>query len=138
MGDSVSAFSFDGSTGSLRPLETLSTIPKTFTGHNDDAEIEIDASGKFLYASNRGHDSIAMFAIDSDNGRLTFKEYVPTKGQSPRNFVIAPGGKFLLAENEKSDNVVLFRIDQQTGKLTPTGKEWEIDQPVCIRFVPLD
>ena len=138
MGDSVSAFSFDGSTGSLRPLETLSTIPKTFTGHNDDAEIEIDASGKFLYASNRGHDSIAMFAIDSDNGRLTFKEYVPTKGQSPRNFVIAPGGKFLLAENEKSDNVVLFRIDQQTGQLTPTGKVLEVVEPVCVKFVAVE
>lgn len=138
MGDSVAAFTFDSAAGTLQPLQTISTIPKNFTGHNDDAEIEIHPSGKFLYASNRGHDSIAVFSIDSNSGRLAFEEYVPAKGQSPRNFVIAPGGKFLFAENEKSDNVVLFGIDQQTGKLTPTGKEWEIDQPVCIRFVPVD
>jgi 6-phosphogluconolactonase len=138
MGDSVTAFSFDGAAGTLQPLQTVSTVPKTFAGHNDDAEIEIHPSGKFLYASNRGHDSIAVFAIDSNTGKLTLVKYVPTKGKSPRNFVVAPGGKFLFAENEKSDNIVAFRIDQKTGDLTPTGKEWEIDQPVCIRFVPAD
>jgi 6-phosphogluconolactonase len=138
MGDSVSVFSFDAAAGTLQPLQTVSTIPKTFSGRNDDAEIEIDPSGKFLYASNRGHDSIAIFSIDSSTGMLTLVKYVPTKGQSPRNFVIAPGGNFLFAENEKSDTVVEFRMDHKTGDLAPTGKEWDIDQPVCIRFVPVD
>ena len=124
--------------GGLRTLQTISTIPKEFAGQNDDAEIQIHTSGKFLYASNRGHDSVAVFAIDPDKGTLTLIEYVPTKGQSPRNFEIDPTGRLLFAANEKSDNVVIFRIDAQTGRLTPTGKVLDISQPVCVKFVPIE
>ena len=138
MGSTVSAFSYDGAVGVLHPLQTISTFPKDFPGHNDDAEIEIHPSGKFLYASNRGHDSVAVFAIDQDKGTLTLIEYAPTKGQTPRSFEISPGGSLLFAANEKSDNIVVFHIDSKTGRLTPTGKVLEVAEPVCVKFVPLD
>lgn len=138
MGDTVAVFSFDAAAGVLHPLQTISTIPKGFAGQNDDAEIVIHPSGKFLYASNRGHDSIAIFSIDPEKGTLTLVEYVPTKGQSPRNFEIDPTGRFLFAANEKSNNIVVFRIDPQTGRLAATGKVLDISQPVCVRFVPIE
>jgi 6-phosphogluconolactonase len=137
MGSSVSALSFDGTAGVLRPLQTISTLPKGFVKPNDDAEIEVHPSGKFLYASNRGHDSIAVFAIDA-KGTLTLIENVPTKGQTPRSFEIDPTGKLLLAENEKSDNIVVFRIDGKTGRLTPTSKVLEVVEPVCVKFVVVE
>jgi 6-phosphogluconolactonase len=138
MGSMVSAFSYDGAGGILHPLQSISSLPIGFAGQNDAAEIEVHPSGKFLYASNRGHDSIAVFAIDQKQGTLTLIDQVPTKGASPRNFAIDPTGKLILAENEKSDNIVVFRIDPQTGRLTPTGKVLEISQPVCVKFVPVD
>ncbi len=138
MGSTVSAFSFDAAGGVLRPLQTISTLPEGFTAHNDAAEIQIHPSGKFLYASNRGHDSIAVFTIDENKGALTLVEYAPTKGQSPRNFEIDPTGKLLFAANEKSGDIVVFRIDQQTGHLTATGKVLDIAQPVCVKFVPIE
>ncbi len=137
MGSSVSVFGYDTS-GVLRPLQTISTIPKDFTALDESAEIAVHPSGKFLYASNRGHDSLAVFAIDPSKGTLTLVEYAPTKGQSPRNFAIDPSGTLIFAENEKSNNIVLFRINQQTGSLTPTGKVLKISQPVCVKFVPIE
>ena len=138
MQSSVSAFRYDSTTGELQPIQKVSTLPKDFSGENTGAEIQIAPSGKFLYASNRGHDSIAVFAIDKNQGKLTPVEYVSTKGASPRNFEIAPGGSLLFAANEKSDNIVLFRISAQTGRLTPTGKALEIAQPVCVKFVAVE
>jgi 6-phosphogluconolactonase len=137
MGSTVSVFDYDATGGVLHPLQTISTIPKGFAGLNEDAEIEVHPSGKFLYASNRGHDSIAVFAIDPNKGTLTLIEYVPTKGQSPRHFQIDPTGSLLFAENEKSDNIVIFRIDQRSGRLTATGKVLDVSQPVCVKFVPV-
>jgi 6-phosphogluconolactonase len=138
MGSSVSVFAYDAAAGILHRQQTTSTIPKGFAKLNEDAEIEVHPSGKFLYASNRGHDSIAVFAIDPSKGTLTLIEYVPTKGQSPRHFAIDPTGTLIFAENEKSDDIVLFRIDPQTGRLTPTGKVLDVGQPVCVKFVPVD
>lgn len=138
MGSTVAAFSFDAAGGVLRPLQTISILPKSFSGHNDAAEIEVHPSGKFLYASNRGHDSIAVFAIDPNKGTLTSVEYAPTKGQNPRNFAIDPTGTLLFAANEKADNIVVFRINAQTGRLTTTGKVLDIAQPVCVKFVPIE
>jgi 6-phosphogluconolactonase len=138
MGSTVTAFAYDGSAGSLRPLQTVSTLPKEFAKHNDDAEIQIDAAGKFLYASNRGHDSIAVFAIDADKGTLTLVEDAATQGESPRHFAIAPGGEILFAANEKADNIVVFRVDQHSGRLTATGKVMELVEPVCVVFVPIE
>jgi 6-phosphogluconolactonase len=137
MGSAVSVFAYD-TAGVLRPLQTISTIPKDFTALDESAEIAVHPSGKFLYASNRGHDSLAVFAIDPSKGTLTLVEYAPTKGQSPRNFAIDPSGTLIFVANEKSDNLVLFRINQQTGRLTPTGKVLDISQPVCVEFVPID
>lgn len=137
MGSTVSVFAYDRAAGVLHSLQTIATLPKGFAKLNEDAEIEVDPSGKFLYASNRGHDSIAVFAIDPNHGTLTLVEYVPTKGQSPRNFAIDPSGTLIFAANEKTDNIVLFHIDAHTGRLTPTGKVFDIAQPVCVKFVPI-
>jgi 6-phosphogluconolactonase len=138
MQSSVSVFSYDSSGGVLRRLQTISALPQDFSGHKEAAEIEVHPSGKFLYASNRGHDSIAVFAIDPDKGTLTLIEYAPTKGQTPRSFEIAPGGSLLFAANEKSNNIVVFHIDDKTGRLTPTGKVLEVVEPVCVKFVPIE
>ena len=92
----------------------------------------------FLYGSNRGHHSIAVFAVDSDKGTLTPVEHVSTQGEWPRNFRIDPTGRYLFAANQNTDNVVVFRIDEETGRLSPTGQVLEIDSPVCVRFVALD
>ena len=138
MGRSVSVFSNDAASGTFQKLQTLTTLPKDFTGRNDDAEIEVSPSGKFLYASNRGHESIAVFAIDSAKGTLTTVEIASTRGKEPRSFEIDPTGKLLFAANQKSDNIVIFKIDAKTGKLTPTGQVLDVASPVCVKFVALD
>jgi 6-phosphogluconolactonase len=138
MQSAVSAFRYDADSGALQHVQTISILPQGFSGENTAAEIEVHPSGKFLYASNRGHDSIAVFSIDGDKGTLTNVEYASTKGVSPRNFEIAPGGSLLFVANEKSNNIVVFRINQQTGKLIPTGKFLEVAQPVCVKFVPVE
>ncbi|HET6179295.1 MAG TPA: lactonase family protein [Candidatus Sulfotelmatobacter sp.] len=138
MHSSVTVFSNDAKTGTLTPLQTISALPKDFTGRNDDAEIEVHPSGKFLYASNRGHDSITVFAIDPSKGTLTLVEYASTKGKEPRSFEIDPTGTLLFAANQKSDNIVVFRIDQKTGKLTPTGQVLDVASPVCVKFLKLE
>jgi 6-phosphogluconolactonase len=135
MHSTVTAFSNDEKTGTLKALQTISALPKDFTGKNDDAEIEIHPSGKFLYASNRGSDTITVFAIDPNKGMLTPVEYTPTQGKTPRSFQIDPTGKFLFAENQKSDNLVVFRIDTNTGHLTPTGQVLDVASPVCVKFL---
>lgn len=138
MGSDVSVFAFDAAAGVLHPLQTISTVPKGFAEHNDDAEIQVHPSGKFLYASNRGHDSIAVFAVDSAKGTLTTVEITSTGGKEPRSFEIDPTGKLLFAANQKSDNIVIFKIDAKTGKLTPTGQVLDVASPVCVKFVALD
>ena len=119
----------------MRALQTISTLPKDFSRENTDAEIEIDPNGKFLYASNRGHDSIAVFAIDPSKGTLTLVEMASSKGKTPRNFIIAPGGRRMFVANQQSNNIVVFNIAEKSGRLTPTGKVLEISQPVCVKFV---
>ncbi len=135
MQSTVTAFVYDAAGGSLRELETVSTLPKDFAGENTTAEIRVDSSGRFLYGSNRGHDSIAVFSIDAAKGTLTPVERVSTQGKEPRNFEIDPTGKFLLAANQNSGSVVIFRIDAKTGRLTPTGEEFKVPSPVCVTFV---
>ena len=135
MGRTVTVFSNDVANGKLQRLQTISTLPKDFTGRNDDAEIEIHPSGKFLYASNRGNESIAVYAVDPENGTLTLVEITPTGGKEPRSFEIDPTGKFLFAANQKSDNIVVFRIDEKTGRLTPIGKVLNVPSPVCLKFL---
>jgi len=137
MGSSVTAFSYEAATGVLHPLQTLSTLPKDYKGRNDCAEIQVHPNGKFLYGSNRGHESITVFAIDQEKGTLTPVEVVPTEGKEPRNFGIDPAGTYLIAANQNTNTLVVFRINQETGRLTPTGEKVEIQAPVCVRFAPM-
>jgi 6-phosphogluconolactonase len=137
MGNTVTAFAYNGASGTLEELQTISTLPKGFSGQNDTAEVQVHPSGKFLYGSNRGHDSIAVFAIDGNKGTLQMVQIQSTQGKCPRNFGIDPSGKYLLAANEKSAKVVVFRIDSQTGRLSPTGKNVEVASPVCVKFLAL-
>lgn len=138
LASTVTAFSLQLRSGMLHRLQTTSTLPDDFKGENDDAEVEVHPSGKFLYASNRGHDSITVFAIDPAKGTLTPVEHASTQGKTPRNFAIDPTGTLLFAENQQSNNIVIFHIDQNTGKLTPTGKTLEVGQPVCVKFLKID
>ena len=135
MGHTVTVFSYDSASGRMRRLQSITTLPKDFTGRNDDAEVRVHPSGKFLYASNRGDDSIAIYKIDESSGTLEQVGSVPTGGKEPRSFEIDPTGTLLFAENQKSDNIVVFRIDVKTGRLTPTGKVLEVASPVCVKFM---
>jgi 6-phosphogluconolactonase len=136
MGSSVVAFSYDAAKGSLTPIQTISNLPTGFTGEDNSAEITVDASGRFLYASNRGNDSITVYAIDPHQGTLTKVQVAPTKGNIPRNFALDPTGKYLLAANQKSDQLVVFSIDPKDGQLKPTGQTIDVPAPVSILFVP--
>jgi 6-phosphogluconolactonase len=130
----VTAFARDPHRGTLQELQTLTTLPKDFKGQNTSADIHVSPSGRFLYCSNRGHDSIAIFKIDARSGALTSVGHEPTRGMTPRNFAIDPTGTFLLVANQKSDNIVTFRLDQKTGRLSSTGQAVQVPSPVCLKF----
>jgi 6-phosphogluconolactonase len=131
----VTVFSYNPTRGALHEIQTLSALPPAFPGHNDAAEIAIGRSGGFLYTSNRGDDSIAVFAIDPRRRTLKPVAHVPTLGKTPRNFAIDPSGAYLLAANQDSDNIVVFRIDPKTGIPAPTGQVVEVPSPVSITFM---
>lgn len=131
----VTAFDYDPARGVLTERETVRTVPRVFRGESHTAEVQVHPSGKFLYGSNRGSDTIAVFAIDHGNG-LKWLGAEPTGGMTPRNFGIDPAGRFLLAANQDSDSIVVFRIDPATGALAPTGQKVEAPKPVCVKFVP--
>jgi 6-phosphogluconolactonase len=136
MGSSVTAFKLDRSSGALTEIEAVSTLPAENTKVNNSAEIEIDPAGRFLYASNRGHDSIAVFAIDGKSGKLNRVQIVAAGGATPRNFIIDPAGKHVLVANQDSNNIVLFDRDSNTGKLSATDKTVTTPSPVCLIFSP--
>jgi 6-phosphogluconolactonase len=135
MASTVTAFQYDAEKGVLKELQTVSTLPQGYKGESDTAEVQVHPSGKFLYGSNRGHDSIAVFAIEA-NGTLRYVENTPTGGRTPRNFGLSPDGRYLLAANQDSDNVVVFRIDSKSGRLASTGNTLAIPSPVCVKFLP--
>lgn len=134
----VTGFAFDPAAGTLTEFQTLSTLPTDVTDRAglSTAEVVAHPSGKFLYVSNRGHHSIAMFSVDEANGKFTFLGVEPIRGKTPRNFVLDPTGKFLLAAGMDSNTVTVFAIDPVTGRLTFTGQSIEVPSPVCIRFRP--
>ncbi len=134
---SITAFAYDASHGSLQKLKTVSTLPKNFSGSNDTAEIKVHPSGKFLFASNRGYDTIALFSIDSKSGALTLVDQFPTQGKTPRHFEIDPTGKFLFVANQNTNNVVVFRIDSN-GRLTATKQPLQVPSPVCLKFIAIE
>ena len=133
----MTAFAWDGARGELKEVQTISTLPGAKEKGFSTAEVYVHPSGKFVYGSNRGHDSIVVYASDEKTGKLTLVEHQSTQGRTPRHFAIHPSGNFLLAENQSTDNVVVFRIDPQTGKLTATGEKIEVGSPVCAVFVPV-
>ncbi len=135
LSSSLSSYQFDAASGTFQDLQSVSLLPAGFTGKNTSADIHITPSGKFLYASNRGHDSLAIFAIEKTTGKLTLVGHQPTQGKTPRNFAIDPTGAFLLAANQDSNAIVSFRIDPATGALTPTGQVTKLTMPVCIKFL---
>ncbi|MBL8818908.1 MAG: lactonase family protein [Planctomyces sp.] len=128
----VTAFSRNEATGELTRIQELSTLPADFTGLKSTAECLVDPTGRYLYVSNRGHDSIAAYAIDGETGKLTLMEITSTGGQEPRNFVIDPTGRWLLAENQNSDSVIVFRLED--GRLKSTDNRIQVGKPVCIRM----
>src|SRR5262249_31511409 len=130
----VTAFGYKAGNASMHEAMTLSTLPPGFRGNNSTAEIAVHPSGRFLYGSNRGHDSIAIFRIDPATGAMGAAGHVSTRGRTPRNFAIDPTGRYLLAANQDSNNVVVFRIDPETGGLSPAGTVLEIPSPVCLSF----
>jgi 6-phosphogluconolactonase len=137
MHSTVTAFAYDRDAGKLQSLQTITTLPADFRGSNTTAEVQVHPSGKFLYGSNRGHHSLAVFAIDQATGKLTSVEQQSTQGKTPRNFGIDPTGKFLLAANMDSNTIVVFRIDPATGVLTPAGHQIDVPIPVCVKMLQL-
>lgn len=130
----VTAYAHDGAQGTLAEVQTASTLPADFKGANTGADIHVAPNGRFLYCSNRGHDSLAAFRLDAATGRLRPLGHTPTEGKTPRNFAIDPTGQFLLVANQNSDTIVTFRLDAQTGALTPTGQTVAVPSPVCLKL----
>jgi 6-phosphogluconolactonase len=131
----VTGFRRNAETGGLTPITTLSTLPAGVEVRKSTAECLVHPTGKFLYVSNRGHDSIACYQIDPNSGGLKLFDIVSTQGQEPRNFSIDPTGKWLIAANQNSDTIVVFSIDSQTGSISPTENRIEVGRPVCVRML---
>ena len=129
----VSVFEVSGA--NLKQIQTLSTLPADHKGNNSTAEIQIDQTGKWLYVTNRGHDSMAHYAVDQSKGTLTLVGHIPSGGRTPRNITIDPTNQYLIAANQNGDNIVVFRIDPKTGNLTPTGATGQVPQPGGVFFV---
>ncbi|MGY2215324.1 lactonase family protein [Pseudomonas sp. K5002] len=130
----VGTYRFNNESGELQPQQVISALPDSFTGDSTAAEIEVDGTGRFLYASNRGSDTITVFRIDPQSGWLTFESATPTEGRTPRFFALSPDGKAMYVANEDSDTIVVFCVDPATGALTPTGEVVETGSPVCMVF----
>ncbi len=131
----VTPFRYDAQRGVLTPGQSVSTLPRGFKGNTSTAEVVVHPSGKFVYGSNRGHDSIAIFTVNEQTGALTSAGHQGQGIRTPRNFVIDPTGAYLLVANQDGDSVIVFRVDPMTGALTPTGGRAEVPTPVCLRFL---
>jgi 6-phosphogluconolactonase len=136
LGNTMTAFAWDAATGAMREVQSLSTLPPGFTGENFCADVHVHPLGRFLYGSNRGHDSIVVFGVDASTGLLSPIAYEPTLGKWPRNFAIDPTGAWLLAAHQESDSIVVFRIDVATGRLLPAGVQVAVSMPVCLKAWP--
>jgi len=139
LANTVTAFAYEAGAGTLHPIQTIPTLPKSFAGkQNTAAEIALDAKGRHLYVSNRGHDSIAVFSVNPGDGKLKSAHWVPSGGKTPRHFAIDPTGKWLIAANQDSNDLKLFRIDRRNGRLKPASQSPKIGSPVCVVIVPLE
>jgi 6-phosphogluconolactonase len=137
LNSTISVLRYDSSQGAMEVLQTVPALPDGYALESSCAAIHLSADGKFLYGSNRGHDSIVIYAVDEATGKLTYVDHQSTMGQTPRDFVIDPSGTFLLAANQNSDTVVTFRINRETGKLEETGQIADIPSPVCLKMIIL-
>ncbi len=137
LASTVTAMDYDPELGVLKAIQTVSTLPEDFKGENTTAEVQVHPSGKFLYGSNRGHNSIAVFQIDAKSGKLTPKGRQGSDIKIPRNFGIDPNGKFLLVANQEGDSMVVFRINAETGELAPTETKVEVPMPVCVKMMAI-
>jgi 6-phosphogluconolactonase len=137
MAATITIFSYDAQSGTLTTRQTVPTLPADFKGENREAEVVIDSTGRFLYVSNRGADTISVYAIHAADGSLSFLQRVPSGGKIPRHFAIDPTGNWLFAANHQSNNIQLFRVDRATGRLTAASQISRISDPVCVIFVPI-
>lgn len=131
----MTAFAYNERNGTLAHIETVSTLPSDFSGVSYCADVHVSSSGRFLYGSNRGHNSIVVFKIDRRSGKLKLVEHVSTQGDWPRNFVLDPYNSILLVANQRSDTIVSFAVDQETGRLEARGKAEQVPSPVCLKFL---
>jgi 6-phosphogluconolactonase len=136
LGSSVTALTYDAAAGTFQEIQTLTTLPTSFTGENSGADVHISPDGRFVYTSNRGDNSLAVFAIDGGSGRLTLVQHVSTQGKTPRNFALDPSGQVLLVANQNSDNLFSYHVDKKSGKLTPTGQSVQLPSPMFVEIVP--
>jgi 6-phosphogluconolactonase len=137
IGCTVIGFNWDSAKGTLTEFQTISTLPADFKGTSACAEMEIHPNGRFLYGSNRGHDSLAVFAIDQETGRLSLVQHVSSQGKTPRNFAFDPTSRWIICTNHDSNNAVVFRVDETTGRLTQAGEPVAVPYPFCERFLPV-
>ena len=136
LNSTVTALAYDAKAGTFQEIETQTTLPAGFSGDNSGADVHVRPDGKFLYTSNRGDNSLAVFSIAPADGRLALVQHVSTQGKTPRNFALDPSGRVLLVANQNSDNVFTYTVDKQTGKLTPTGKSVSVPSPMFVAVVP--
>ena len=136
LGSTINVFAHDARTGALRETQTISTVPDAYDGPNLAAEVAMHPSGKYLYASNRGHNSVVLFAIDRDKGTLSFVEEQGTGGKGPRHFGIEPSAKHLAIANQDSNSVLVCRVDGGNGRLKPSGVFATVPSPTCVKFLP--
>jgi 6-phosphogluconolactonase len=136
LNNSINAYLIDDKHFELKSIQTVKTLPDDSQANSTTAEIAVHPSGRFLYGSNRGHDSLAVYLVDNQAGTLKLAEFQPTQGKNPRGFAIDPAGRFLVAANQNTHDLHVFRIDSQTGRLTSTGQRAEVGAPVCIQFAP--
>jgi len=135
LNSTMTAFRYDGERGALEEIQTLPTLPEEFEGHSSCAEVQISPGGDLLYGSNRGHDSLVVFAVDQNKGTLTRVGHVGTRGKIPRGFTVDPEGNWLIVANQDSDNLAVFRVDHGSGSLIPTGDPIDVPTPVCVKVL---
>jgi 6-phosphogluconolactonase len=135
LNSTVDAFSYDADAGHLQAIQTITTLPDGFTGENHPAEVLVHPSGRFLYGSNRGHDSIVMYAIDPQAGTLTLGGHASSGGKGPRNFNVDASGRWMIVGNQSTNNALVLRVDPERGTLTPTGQELEAPSPICFKLL---
>jgi len=136
LASTLAVLAYDPPAGRLQEVQSISTLPARFAGDNTGAQVLVHPSGNLVYASNRGHDSIAVFAVADHSGELSLIGHQPTQGKSPRHFALDPSGCWVLAANQGSDSIVALRVDHRTGRLTASGQSITVGSPVCVLFGP--